>query len=41
MQLTDAVQFFPGFHINVERPITPDDDHDLAFPARINAFINR
>ena len=41
MQLTDAVQFLPGFHINAERLITPDDDHDLVFPARINAFMNR
>ena len=41
MQLTDAVQFLPCFDINAERPITPDDDHDLVFPAIITAFINR
>ena len=41
MQLTDAVQFLSGFHINAERLITPEDNHNPVFPARINAFMNR
>ena len=40
MQLTDAVQFLPCFDINAEQPITPDADHDLVFPARINLYIH-
>ena len=38
MQLTDAVQVLPGFQINAERPITPDGNDNLVFPARIDYF---